>query len=83
MQSVADDSGTENTAVVERFVDAVWNGEAPDAIDELAIPDLVVHQLAAENDLVGREEFTEFETAFREAVPDMRQTIRRTVVEGE
>lgn len=83
MQTATDDTLDDNTAVVERFVTDVWSGADPDAVEQLAIPDLVVHQLAAETDLVGRDEFAAFERDFREAVPDMRQTITQSVAEGE
>lgn len=72
----------ENKELVTRFIDAIWNGNDLDAIDDLASPDLVVHALGAgiERTL---EEFAEFHGGLLAAVPDLEHTVEEIVAEKE
>lgn len=68
-------SGGATTALVDRFVDAVWNGEDLGALDHLAHPELVVHHLGAGVDRT-RDEFATFHGGLLEAVPDLEHSVR-------
>lgn len=78
----APQSVAENKALVTRFIDAVWNGEDLDAINDLASPDLVVHGLGAGVDRT-RSEFADFHGGLLDAVPDLNHDIEDIVAEGD
>lgn len=73
---------TDADAAVREFVTAVWNGEAPGAIDGLTTPDFVLHQLVAEADH-DREGFTAFQRELHDAMPDFSLEIEDLVVEDD
>lgn len=72
----------ENKKLVTRFIDAIWNGEDLDSLNDLASPDLVIHGLGAGVDRT-RGEFAEFHGGLLDAVPDLDHVIEDIVVEGD
>lgn len=74
-------SETETRAVVEAFVDEVWNGDAPDALERLTTPDFALHQLVANEDH-DRTSFGPFRDEMHDAMPDFSLTVEDLVVEG-
>lgn len=72
----------ENKELVTGFIDAVWNGEDLDAIEDLATADLVVHGLGAGVDRT-RDEFAEFHGELLEAVPDLEHVVEDIVAEKD
>lgn len=72
----------EAVTVVRVFIRDVWNGEAPDAIDELTTEDFALHQLVAEedHDLDG---FRAFLAELHNAMPDFSLVVEDLVVEGD
>lgn len=75
-------SRTDTESVVSEFVVAVWNGEEPDAIEELTTPAFALHQLVAEEDH-DRDGFRTFQTEMHDAMPDFSLEIEDLVVEGD
>ena len=69
-------------AVVRAFIDAVWNGADPDAIDELTTEDFALHQLVA-RETHDREGFVAFQTEMLAAMPDFSMTVDDLVVDGD
>ena len=72
----------DTAAVVRRFVDDVWNGEEPDAIETLTTDDFVLHQLVAREDH-DRDEFRAFQADILDAMPDFAIAITDLVVDGD
>jgi len=70
-----------NEAIVRRFVDDVWNGGNPDAIETLTTPAFVLHQLVADEHH-DRESFSSFHAGLSEAVPDLTIDVEDLVVDG-
>jgi steroid delta-isomerase-like uncharacterized protein len=68
-------------AVVLRYIEAVWNGLRPDALDELTTPGFTYH-LAGQP---GRDRaaMREFLTASQAAFPDWRVRPVQVVAEGD
>jgi SnoaL-like polyketide cyclase len=73
----------ENKAIAGRWFDAFWGKRsAPDAIEELARPDLVF-QSAADQTCRGSQEALAFMTKLREAIPDFHLSTSETTAERE
>ena len=75
-------SRTDVAPVVREFVAAVWNGEDPDAIDDLTTRDFWLHQLVAESDH-DRDGFRAFVDEMHAAMPDFSLVIEDLVVDGD
>jgi steroid delta-isomerase-like uncharacterized protein len=73
---------TDPRAVVEAFVEEVWNGEDPAALEALTTPDFALHQLVADEDH-DRESFAAFRAEMHDAMPDFSMVIEDLVVEGD
>lgn len=73
---------TDTGAVVREFIRAVWNGEVPDALEQLTTPDFALHQLVADEDH-DRASFEAFRTEMHDAMPDFAMVIEDLVVEGD
>lgn len=73
---------TDPRAVVEAFVDEVWNGEDVAALERLTTPDFSLHQLVANEDH-DRESFAAFREGMHDAMPDFSLEIEALVVEGD
>lgn len=80
MRSVS--AETDPRTVVEAFVEEVWNGEGPAALEALTTPDFALHQLVADEDH-DRESFAAFRTEMHDAMPDFSMAIEDLVVEGD
>jgi steroid delta-isomerase-like uncharacterized protein len=71
---------SENSALVCRWFEEVWNKGRAAAIDEMLAGDAVVHGLGA--DLHGPAGFKPFHSAYRNAFPDVTMKIDDIVAEG-
>jgi predicted ester cyclase len=70
--------------LMHRWFDEVWNQGRSETIDEMVMPDAVLHGLGgAGGTATGPEGFRPFHTMFRSAFPDIRITIDDTIVEGD
>jgi len=69
----------ENKAVVRRFVDAVFNDHAADALYELVAPDIMNHVTGAR----GIEPFKNITMMLLTWAPDMRFTVEHMLAEGD
>jgi len=63
----------------------VWNSGNEAVIDQLMAPDAIAHGLPSENGapILGPAGFKPFFRTFRNAFPDMRIEVLRTVTEGD
>jgi steroid delta-isomerase-like uncharacterized protein len=73
----------ENSALIRRWFDQVWNLGRMEAIDEMASPDVIGHGQAQHATDVGLEEFRTFAKDLRRAFPDMKVTIDHTIEQGD
>ena len=67
--------------VLHAWFARVWNAGEEAAIADLLSPDNLAHGLSAEP-LRGPEAFKPFFHSFKNAMPDMKVTVNRTVTEG-
>jgi steroid delta-isomerase-like uncharacterized protein len=76
---------SDNTAVIRRWFEEVWNRGREEAIDELFAEEGVAHGLADETGsaLRGPTGFKPFYRRFREAFPEMEVVVEDTVSEGD
>ena len=74
-------SAEENKALVERFVEEVWNEGNAAAADELFVPDAQIHMPTRE--VVDVDGLKGFAGAFRGSFPDWHSTFEELVAEGE
>ena len=64
----------DNAAVVRRWFEVVWNEGREDLMEELAVPDVILHGVGGPNQIMqGIEAFTQVVLAWRGAVPDVRR----------
>ena len=69
-------------AVVQRYMDDLWNDRNPAAADEILAADLVwIHPTLGNRQ--GRQAAADFIKEMRAAFPDMKGTIRSLVAEGD
>ncbi|CAN5760828.1 ester cyclase [soil metagenome] len=73
----------ENKALIRRAVEDVWNGNDPDAIEELVARDFVIHTSSTSNDIHGREGARQYFAGIYEAFPDIRFEIADQIAEGD
>ena len=73
----------ENSALIRRWFDEVWNHGRIDAIDEMASPDVIGHGQAQHDTDVGLEEFRRFAKDLLRAFPDMQVTIDQIIEQGD
>lgn len=69
-------------AVLRAWFEGLWNQSREDTIDRLFAPGARVHGLGA-TPIVGPDEFRAFYRTFRQAFPDLRVEIARSVTEGD
>jgi steroid delta-isomerase-like uncharacterized protein len=76
---------SDNTALVRRWFEEVWNKGRAEAIDELFDEEGVAHGLADESGaaLRGPANFKLFHRRFREAFPDVEVSVDDAVSEGD
>jgi steroid delta-isomerase-like uncharacterized protein len=65
----------ENSILIRRWFEEVWNNGRMDAIDEMASPDVIGHGQAQHATDIGLKEFKPFVKSLRSAFPDMKVTI--------
>jgi steroid delta-isomerase-like uncharacterized protein len=65
----------ENSRLIRRWFEEVWNNGCMDAIDEMASPDVIGHGQAQHGTDIGLKEFKPFVKSLRSAFPDMKVTI--------
>lgn len=73
----------ENSALIRRWFDEVWNQGRMEAIDEMASPDVVGHGQAQHDTDIGLKEFMPFVVSLRSAFPDMKVVIDQTIEQGD
>jgi steroid delta-isomerase-like uncharacterized protein len=71
--------------MVRRWFEELWNQGREETIDSLLAPGAKVHGLATPDGrpISGPEEFRPFFRRFRQAFPDIRVDVVRTVTEGD
>lgn len=76
---------TANHKIIEDWFERVWNAGDETAIDRLMAPAATFHGLPTHDGapIVGPAAFKPFALTFREAFPDIRISVLRTVCEGE
>jgi steroid delta-isomerase-like uncharacterized protein len=74
-------SAQENKALVERFVEELWNEGNTSAADELMAPDAEIHMPTGE--VVDVDGLKGFAGTFRESFPDWHSTFEELVAEGD
>lgn len=72
----------ENTTILHRWFEEVWNQGREDAIDQMFAADGIAHGLGEEA-VRGGESYKVFFRAFRGALPDVKVTVEDTVCEGD
>src|SRR5215210_5337532 len=76
-------SAEENKAVVRREVEELYNYTGNlDAVEEIFSPDYVSHEPTS-GEVRGIEGARQFAATFREAFPDLQNTIEDMIAEGE
>ncbi len=73
----------ENSALIRRWFDEVWNHGRMEAIDEMASPDVIGHGQAQHDTDVGLEAFRVFAKDLLTAFPDMKVTIDQIIEQGD
>jgi steroid delta-isomerase-like uncharacterized protein len=73
----------DNSAIIRRWFEEVWNKGRISAIDEMAAPNVVGHGQAQHGVDIGLREFKPFVHRFRHAFPDMQVSIHATIEQGE
>jgi steroid delta-isomerase-like uncharacterized protein len=73
----------ENSALIRRWFEEVWNNGRMEAIDEMASPDVIGHGQAQHHTDIGLEEFKSLVMGLRTAFPDMKVVIDHTIEEGD
>jgi steroid delta-isomerase-like uncharacterized protein len=73
----------ENSILIRRWFEEVWNNGRMEAIDEMASPDVIGHGQAQHATDIGLREFKPFVQALRSAFPDMQVTIDYIIEQGD
>ena len=73
----------DNSALIRRWFEEVWNQGRMEAIDEMASPDVIGHGQAQHDTDVGLHEFRNFAVGLRSAFPDMKVVIDQTLEQGD
>ncbi len=73
----------ENSILIRRWFEEVWNSGRMEAIDEMASPDVIGHGQAQHATDIGLKEFKGFAAGFRSAFPDMKVTIDYIIEQGD
>lgn len=73
----------QNTMLVRRGVEEVWNRGKYAILDELVASDIVVHSSTPGDEIHGREGIKQFYTTLRAAFPDIHFTIEDQIAEGD
>jgi steroid delta-isomerase-like uncharacterized protein len=73
----------ENSILIRRWFDEVWNNGRMEAIDEMASADVVGHGQAQHATDIGLKEFKPFVKSLRSAFPDMQVRIDYVIEQGD
>jgi steroid delta-isomerase-like uncharacterized protein len=73
----------ENSALIRRWFEEVWNKGNMDAIDEMASPNVIGHGQAQHDTDIGLKEFRTFAVGLRTAFPDFKVTIDQVIEQGD
>ncbi len=73
----------ENSALIRRWFEEVWNNGRMEVIDEMASPDVIGHGQAQHDTDIGLHEFRNFAVGLRAAFPDMKVVIDQTLEQGD
>lgn len=73
----------DNSALIRRWFEEVWNQGRMAAIDEMASQDIVGHGQAQHGTDVGLKEFKPFVVSLRSAFPDMKVVIDHVIEQGD
>ena len=73
----------ENSSLIRRWFEEVWNKGRMEAIDEMASPDAIGHGQAQHDTDIGLREFRIFAMDLRRAFPDFKVTIDRVIEQGD
>jgi steroid delta-isomerase-like uncharacterized protein len=73
----------ENSILIRRWFEEVWNNGRMEAIDEMASPGVIGHGQAQHATDIGLREFKPFVQALRSAFPDMKVTIDYIIEQGD
>jgi steroid delta-isomerase-like uncharacterized protein len=73
----------ENSMLIRRWFEEVWNHGRMEAIEEMASPDVIGHGQAQHATDIGLKEFRVFATDLRGAFPDMKVTIDDVIEQGD
>ena len=73
----------ENSALIRRWFEEVWNKGRMEAIDEMASPDVIGHGQAQHDTDIGLKEFRTFAESLRTAFPDFKVTIDQVIEQGD
>ena len=71
-------------AMIRQWFEELWNQGREDTIDRLLAPDAKVYGLSApDKGPIGPAEFKPFYRQFRQAFPDIKITVVRTIAQGD
>jgi steroid delta-isomerase-like uncharacterized protein len=73
----------ENSALIRRWVEELWNQGRMEAIDEMASPSVIGHGQVQHDTDIGLKEFKPFVVSLRSAFPDMKVVIDHTIEQGD
>jgi steroid delta-isomerase-like uncharacterized protein len=73
----------ENSALIRRWFEEVWNKGRMEAIDEMASPDAIGHGQAQHHTDIGLKEFRTLAVGLRTAFPDFKITIDQVIEQGD
>jgi steroid delta-isomerase-like uncharacterized protein len=73
----------ENSALIHRWFEEVWNKGNMDAIEEMASPNVIGHGQAQHDTDIGLKEFRTFAVGLRTAFPDFKVTIDQVIEQGD
>jgi steroid delta-isomerase-like uncharacterized protein len=72
-----------NVELSRRWFAEVWNANRLETVDELLAPDVIIHGLGEDGDLVGSHHFKTFQKRFAEAFPDLHIAVNGVMSEGD
>ena len=73
----------ENSLLIRRWFEEVWNRGRMEAIEEMASPDVIGHGQAQHATDIGLKEFRVLAADLRGAFPDMKVTIDDVIEQGD
>jgi steroid delta-isomerase-like uncharacterized protein len=73
----------ENSALIRRWFEEVWNKGRTEAIDEMSAPDVIGHGQAQHDTDIGLAEFKIFAADLHSAFPDIKVVIDQTIEQGD